>query len=191
MTHLDLQFAQAILSSSPPFFSLLHYCLDCMSFVRHFVSVVAVLAALLLFLEMTVSCVLFLVSAAHSPVDHVKRKLTEVLYLCWRYDFYAIYMKLMICCLEDYIVREGHPYPTLDCEDSLAELQVDSEAMQFVVVPVWIRPKKNRGCSHIDTWLKNHNEENSSRLTQNCCTFENWIEQHEFVELCNHKRCNF
>lgn len=86
MTHLDLQFAQAILSSSPPFFSLLHYCLDCMSFVRHFVLVVAVLASLLLFLEMTVSCVLFLVSAAHSPVDHVKRKLTEVLYLCWRYD---------------------------------------------------------------------------------------------------------
>jgi hypothetical protein len=42
------------------------------------------------------------------------------------------------CCLEDYIVREGHAYPTLDCEDSLAglQLQVDSEAMQFVVVPV-------------------------------------------------------
>lgn len=64
MTHLDLQFAQAILSSSPPFFPFLHYCLDCMSFVRHFVLVVAVVASLLLFLEMTVSCVLFLVSAA-------------------------------------------------------------------------------------------------------------------------------
>lgn len=64
MTHLDLQFAQAILSSSPPLFSFLHYCLDCMSFVRHFVLVVAVVASLLLFLEMTVSCILFHMSAA-------------------------------------------------------------------------------------------------------------------------------
>lgn len=36
------------------------------------------------------------VSCVGNPVDHVKRKLTEVLYLCWRYDFYENYTKLMI-----------------------------------------------------------------------------------------------
>ncbi len=118
--------------------------------------------------------------SCQEEADRFFLSLLKVWFLCKLY-------KAHDCCLEDYIVREDHAYPTLDCEDCLAglQLQVDSEAIQFVAAPVWIRQNKNSGCSHIDTWLKNHNEDNSSRLTQNCCTFESWTEQHKFAELCN------